>query len=119
MAMNQKEQQQLKVELLAMAEEAVTATLQWDTEHPVRTFGEIESFVLDIRRRLGQRLAQVLCEEQAVAQPYPGPPCPDCGREMHYKGTGQRQVGSLVGDITFERRYYHCEHCPRSVFPPR
>ncbi len=116
--MNEQEQPTLKAELLALAEEAVEATLQWDTEHPERTFTEIETFVLGIRRRLGQRLAQVLCEEQAAAGAQPGLPCPDCGRVLHYKGPSQRHVGSLVGEVSFDRRYYYCKHCKSSVFPP-
>ena len=63
---------ELKTELLALAEEAVEATLQWDREHPERTFAEIETFVLDIRRQLGQRLAVALCEEQVRRSPRTG-----------------------------------------------
>ena len=114
--MSKENNTELKRELLALAEEAVEATLQWDSEHPQRTFAEIETFVLDIRRRLGQRLAVALCEEQAQA--HLGRECPECSRAMHYKDTAPRQVGSLVGEVRFERRYYYCAHCERSVFPP-
>lgn len=109
---------ELKTELLALAEEAVEATLQWDREHPERTFAEIETFVLDIRRQLGQRLAVALCAQQSAAHPQPSMSCPQCGRAMHYKDTVPRQVGSLVGAVTLDRRYYYCEHCASGVFPP-
>ena len=114
--MSKESNAELKRELLALAEEAVEATLQWDRKHPERTFAEIETFVLAIRRRLGQRLAVALCEEQAQARG--GAECPECGRALHYKDTAPRQVGSLVGEVQFERRYYYCPHCKRSVFPP-
>ena len=116
--MSEKGHENLKAELLALAEVAMEATLEWDTAHPERTFAEIETFVLHIRRRIGQRLAEALCEEQARAHPSPGPPCPDCGREMRYKGLGARQVGSLVGEVDLARRYYYCEACDSGVFPP-
>jgi hypothetical protein len=109
----------LRQELLALTEEVVAATLEWDTAHPQRTFDEIESFVVAIRRQLGQRMAQALCEQQASARPVGGPICPGCGREMHYKGTATHQVGSLVGEVRYTRRYYHCDHCQsRGIFPP-
>jgi uncharacterized OB-fold protein len=110
--------EELKSELLGLAEEAVEATLQWDTAHPERTFAEIETFVLDLRRRIGQRLAVALCEHQGAAQPPPSITCPECGRAIHYKDTEPRRVGSLVGEVVFERRYYYCEHCGSGVFPP-
>lgn len=116
--MNAIQHEQLKQELLALAEEALEATLQWDVEHPERTFAEIETFVLHTRRKLGQRLAQALCEHQGAHRPVPGPRCPNCQREMHYKGQRRRQVGSLVAAVEFSGSYYVCEHCEQQcVFP--
>ena len=108
----------LKRELLAAAEEAIEATLAWDAGHPAHSFAEIEALVLQVRRRMGQRMARILCEHQAAEYPVPGPCCPQCGREMHYKGEYPRQVGSLVGEVRFERSYYHCDPCQGGIFPP-
>jgi hypothetical protein len=117
--MNTKNSADLKAELLAMTEEAIEATLKWDEAHPTRTFDEIETFVLQARRRLGQRLAQALCEQQegvVVAEP---PRCRACGQVLRYKGDSPRQVGSLVSEVCFERQYYHCDHCESGgIFPP-
>ena len=116
--MSEESKAELKRELLALTEEAVAATLQWDSEHAERTFAEIETFVLALRRQLGQRLAAALSEPPAGAQPPPSMRCPVCGRTLHYKATARRQVGSLVGEVQLDRRYYYCTHCASGVFSP-
>lgn len=109
----------LKRELMAMAEEMIDETLAWDTEHPAPTFDDIEGFGLQMRRQIGQRLAQALCEQQAAARPVPGPRCPVCGREMHYKDEAKLTIGSLLSEVTVERSYYYCDHCQSGgIFPP-
>jgi hypothetical protein len=112
-------EQQLAQELTAITSKVVKTTLEWSKEHPERTFDDIEAFVLKVRRQIGQEMAAALCEEQEAARPVPGPKCPKCGREMHYKGEHRRTIGSLVSDVKIERSYYHCEHCKdKGIFPP-
>ncbi len=117
--MKKQQQQSLERELERTATAVVKATLDWSQSHAERTFEDIEVFVLEIRKRMGQDIAQALCEEQETARPVPGPECPKCGQEMHYKGEHERQIGSLVSDVKFKRSYYHCNHCKDSgIFPP-
>lgn len=108
----------LRERLHKLADEAVEATVKWEKAHPERSFDEIESYVLGVRRRFGQQIAQVLSEYQTAQRPVPGPSCPRCGREMHYKGPVERTVGSLVGPVEVERSYYHCDLCEQGIFPP-
>lgn len=117
--MNKKNNPDLRAELLALTEEAIETTMVWDEAHPTRTFDEIEAFVLQARRRLGQRLAQALCEQQEGVVVAEVPRCRGCGEVMHYKGESSRQVGSLVSEVSFERQYYYCDHCESGgIFPP-
>ncbi len=79
---------------------------------------QIEDVVLKLRKRLGEQLAQAVIQSQAAQRPVPGPVCPDCQREMHYKGRRSHTVESRVGGLAVERGYYSCETCGRRVFPP-
>jgi hypothetical protein len=36
----------------------------------------------------------------------PGPHCPTCGREMHYKDDKAKTITSCVGDLSLQRSYY-------------
>lgn len=115
-------QEQRKAALWREAEEATTQLLQeaveWQAEHTDATWDELETEVLELRQRFGAQLARVLAQQRAEMQPVPGPHCPECGEEMHYKGQKERQVVSMLGEIPLERGYYYCSACKRGVFPP-
>ena len=109
---------QMKAELLAEAEVAIDELLDWSEGMPAPTLMELEEAVLELRKRLGRRMAEIVLREQEAARPVPGPRCPTCGREMRYKGMKEVTVESRLGPLRVERAYYYCHHCRCGLFPP-
>ena len=108
----------LKAELLAAAEEVIDELLEWHERTEAPTLTEIEDAVLDLRKRLGERMEQAVIEDQEAIHPVPGPACPTCGREMHYKGMKKLTVSGRTGDTELERAYFYCDSCRSGLFPP-
>lgn len=110
---------QLKAELLSEAEEIIDELLEWHggTEGPTLT--EIEDVVLKLRKRFGRRMAKVVVGDQEAVRPVPGPLCPTCEQEMHYKDMKMVTVEGRTGENRIERAYYHCNRCRSGLFPPR
>lgn len=109
---------QLRAELMAAAEEVIDELLEWHERSEGPTLTEIEDAVLDLRRRLGERMQQAVIEDQEAIHPVPGPACPTCGREMRYKGMKKLAVSGRTGDIELERAYFYCDRCRSGLFPP-
>ena len=114
--------EQMRAKLLKAAE-AETAKLleelaEWQVEHPKATWSEMEIEILKLRQRFGAQLARVLTRERGEKQAIPGPKCPKCGKEMHYKGQKKRDLVSLLGEVPLKRGYYYCSECRKSIFPP-
>jgi formamidopyrimidine-DNA glycosylase len=109
----------MKAELLAKAEATIEQFLDWveQTDRPNLT--QIEDAVLDFRQQLGQAMAETAVNAQPSVTPVPGPPCPQCGREMHSKDNKGKTVTARVGPMKVERSYYYCPHCQAGLFPPR
>ncbi len=108
---------QMKAELLAEAEVAIDGLLHWSEGMPAPTLMELEEAVLELRKRLGRRMAEIVLKEQEAARPVPGPRCPTCGREMRYKGMKEVTVESRLGPLRVERAYHYCHHCRCGLFP--
>ena len=109
-------ERQAAVETIAVEiAEEVTA---WSKAHPHAKWDELEERVMKARRRFGECLLQTLVAEREETRPVPGPRCPQCGEEMHYKGQKTRHVVSSIGETPLARGYYYCSVCKRSVFPP-
>lgn len=110
---------ELRAKLLAEAEQAIDELLDWTDQTPRPNLTQIENAVLKMRRHLSEQAAQAVIAAQEAHRPVPGPRCPTCQREMHYKDTKAQTVESRVGQLCIDRGYYYCEHCRQSVFPPR
>jgi hypothetical protein len=109
---------ELKAELMAHADGLIDELLDWSEQTGQPTLTQIEEVVLKLRKRLGEQMAQAVLQAQDAQRAVPGPLCPDCQHEMHYKGQRSHTVESRVGGLAVERGYYYCETCGRSVFPP-
>jgi hypothetical protein len=108
----------LKTELMTQAEVFIDELVEWTADTPAPTLTQIEDIVLKLRQRLSERMALAVIGAQAAVRPVPGPNCPTCGREMHYKDRKANTVESRVGRLPLERGYYYCEPCKTGLFPP-
>ena len=110
---------EMKAELLAQTEATIDQFLDWveKTERPNLT--QIEDTVLEFRRQVGQTMAETALRAQDAIHPVPGPRCPTCDREMHFKDDKTKTITSRVSDLKLQRSYYYCSHCDQGLFPPR
>jgi hypothetical protein len=109
---------ELRADLTQVADEVIDALLNWTEDADAPTLTQIEDSVLKLRQRLSERMAHAVLEAQEATRPVPGPHCPTCGREMHYKDMKRNTVESRVGHVPMERGYYYCEACRAGLFPP-
>lgn len=109
---------ELKTELLAQAEVLIDELLDWTVDTPGPTLTQIEDVILKLRKRLSEQMALAVIQAQDAVRPVPGPRCPACEREMHYKDMKDNTVESRVGGLPLARGYYYCEHCQAGLFPP-
>ena len=68
-------------------------------------------------QRLGQRLLEVLIEDQELRQPAESPRCATCGAAMRYEGQKGTTIESRLGGIEIARGYYDCAHCESGFLP--
>lgn len=107
-----------RARLMAKAQQLIDEYLAWEERHPRPDLTQIEDIALKLRKELGQEIAQLALEDQAVRTPVPGPHCAQCGQEMHYKGEKGNQLESRAGGLVLERGYYYCPSCKQGLFPP-
>jgi uncharacterized protein with PIN domain len=110
--------EQIKTELMAEAEVVVDALLDRHESAEAPTLAEVEEVILGLRKRLSERMAEVVLGDQEAVQPVAAPLCPTCGREMEYKGQRGTTVESRLGTLRLKRAYYHCDRCEGGLFPP-
>jgi len=109
---------ELKADLTQLADEVIDELLDWTEGTAAPTLTQIEDIVLKLRQRLSERMAHAVLAAQEAARPVPGPRCPTCGHEMHYKDMKHNTVESRVGHLPMERGYYYCATCRAGLFPP-
>ena len=113
-----KSKQQLKADFLKDAEKIYDELMAWDDEIEEPTLREIETKVLELRKRLGEDLAKGIVARQEKRQPAEQQICEQCGEPMGNKGLKKKVTESMVGEIELEREYYYCKKCERGYFPP-
>lgn len=115
--MSPKSPQMMQRELLEEAEKLISELVEWQQTHGDSDFGEMEAFILGLRKRFGQRVAEALLEIQESRVSVTEPPCPGCGETGEYKGTTALTIESLLGPLTMERGYYYCPTCSAGYAP--
>jgi len=81
------------------------------------TLSAIEEIALGMRAKIGEEVTQALVDQQGRVE-VPGPSCPGCGQEMHYKGLKKRRIMTRSGEVEWKRPYYYGAACRRGFFPP-
>jgi hypothetical protein len=101
---------ELRAGLLAQAEEVIDQLLDWHEATAAPTLAEIKDVVVKLRRRVSERMADAVVEDQESVQPVPGPACSGCGKEMRYKGMkevtaeGRAVAVCTAGRATWEEK---------------
>jgi uncharacterized protein with PIN domain len=109
---------ELEATMLAEAKEIIDELLEWHEKTKAPTLTEIEDTVLELRKRMGERMTKMVIDKQEAVRPVPGPACPECGREMHYKDMKKTTIEARSGEVALERAYYYCKGCRGGLFPP-
>jgi hypothetical protein len=107
-----------KAKLMGEAEAEIEKLLDWLEETDKPNLLQIEEEVLRIRKRIGEGMAREAIKHQATVKPVPNPKCPQCQKEMRYKGMKVKEITSLVGEVKLARGYYYCNDCESGLFPP-
>jgi hypothetical protein len=111
--------EQKRDELLKAAQAMIEELLDWEERTAQPNLRQIEETVVQLRQKLGQRMAEVVIADQDAVQPAEAPGCPKCGERMRYKGQKHKAVESRLGTLAIQRGYYHCRRCQQRIFPPQ
>lgn len=108
----------LRAMFLERAAEAFDQAVGWQEEQAEISLTELEEKVAALQPKVMGLLLESLVALRGTGQEAPGPKCPECGREMRYKGLKERDLATSVGEIDLERAYYYCPECRQGFFPP-
>jgi uncharacterized protein with PIN domain len=112
-----RKREEMRAALRAEAEAMIEKLLdRVEGEKP--TLAELEDIILRFRKRLGERIGEVVIEGQEATQPVERPRCPSCGEKMRYKGMKSVTAESRLGALGLKRAYYYCDRCESGLFPP-
>jgi uncharacterized protein with PIN domain len=109
---------QKRAKLLVAAQAAIEELLDWEEQADRPKLTDIETEVLALRERFGQRMAEVVIADQDAKQPVAAPMCPSCGQPLRYKGQKELAAESRVGLLSLKRGHYYCARCHSGLFPP-
>ena len=110
--------EQMKAQLRAEADAVIEQLLDWHEETAAPDLLQIEEWVLQLRERLGQRMAESVIAAQDASQLVEASVCRQCGERMAYKDQKSIQAETRVGLVKIERGYYYCARCKSGLFPP-
>ena len=109
--------EELKARLMAEAETAIDQLLAGAGEKEDLQLSDIERLARTAGQRMMQRFTEGLVKAEAGQEE--SRDCPECGREMRYKGRKKRDLVAETGEVKLERAYYYCPSCRKGFFPPR
>ena len=110
---------ELKARMKAKAEAELEKLLAEKQSPAEISLSDIERVVHRAGEAIKAEFTAGLVEQVSSREPaVPGPGCPQCEQEMHYKGLKPKHIVTETGEITVERAYYYCETCRTGLFPP-
>ena len=111
--------EELKAQLKAKAEAAIEKLFAEKKGSDEIKLSDIEQAVYQAGEAIKAELTAGLVEQVSAEEVSgPGPKCPTCGQEMHYKGHKARHLITETGEVKVKRAYYYCETCRSGLFPP-
>ncbi len=107
----------LRANMMEEMEVLLDEYLDWYESETEVKFRDIEGAVLQIRQKMGARLAEAVVEVERNKSES-RQICPDCGQVMRNKGVKGKTIVSMIGEVKTNRGYYYCPHCQSGHFPP-
>jgi Uncharacterised protein family (UPF0236) len=82
-------------------------------------FTEVERLVRDAVQRIGARAIEIQLQGKSLGYEGSSRDCdtPGCKCGQRFVSYRSRTLATLLGQVTFERAYYHCEECGSSCCP--
>lgn len=80
---------------------------------------QVEVIVREAVLRAGSKAIELQLADQSLGYEGSSRACDGtmCGRDQKFVGYRRRTLGTLMGQVTIERAYYHCKHCGASCCP--
>jgi hypothetical protein len=80
---------------------------------------EVERIVRDAAMRAGAKAVELRLAQEPLGYEGSSRACdnPDCGHDQKFVGHRPRTLGTLMGQVTIKRAYYHCKACGCSCCP--
>lgn len=80
---------------------------------------EIELTIREAVMRIGAKAVELRLAEGPLGYEGSSRACdnPDCGHDQKFVEHRSRTLSTLMGQVTFERAYYHCKQCGSSCCP--
>jgi hypothetical protein len=80
---------------------------------------EVEQVVRDAAMRVGAKAVELRLAQEPLGYEASSRACdnPDCGHDQKFVGHRPRTLGTLMGQVTIKRAYYHCKACGCSSCP--
>jgi hypothetical protein len=80
---------------------------------------QVERVVRDAAMRIGARAVELRLGQEALGYEGSSRACdnPDCGHDQKFVAHRPRTLGTLMGQVTIRRAYYHCAVCGCSCCP--
>lgn len=107
----------MRASMIAEMEVLLDEYLDWYEGTEDLKFRELEAEILQLRKKMGAKLAEVVVEEERKAGAVVSQ-CPKCGEAVRNKGRKKKRIVSLAGEVEVNRGYYYCPRCRSGHFPP-
>jgi hypothetical protein len=114
--------EQSDLEWQRLVGEITSGMKEWAQQHPQASLAEIERETMRRMAELQARMMEDILRARA-AEARAGEAervmCPECGREMEYRGEQEKRLQAQGGgEVMLKRGYAVCPGCGAGFFPP-